>query len=227
MRNLNDHAFIFDIDGTLIDLRQIWEQTYNFLYQKKHGFTLTEAEMKSMFGPPELECHTNILQGRKLYTPERAQVLVDETEKVMRLTLARTDVPRYILPGVIPCLLELRRQKAAVACATGNIESVAKAILTYSGLQEYFPVVAYSSTEHSERHQIVAQAKSELEKLQGTSFSSSKTYVIGDSLSDVRAANQLGFHSIAVPTGHYTRDELQRENPTRLLSTLADLVQRI
>lgn len=227
MRNLSDHAFIFDIDGTLIDLRQIWEQTYNFLYQQKHGITLTEAEIKSMFGPPELECHENILRGRGLYTQERAQELVNETEKVMLLTLARTDVPRHIFPGVIPCLLELRQSRAALACATGNIESVAKAILAHSGLQEYFPVVAYSSTKHSERYQIIAQAKSELEKLQGTSFTSSKTYVLGDSPSDIRAANQLGLLSIAVPTGHYTRDELRKENPTRLLSTLADLVQRI
>lgn len=227
MRNLKDHAFIFDIDGTLIDLRQIWEQTYNFLYQKKHGFTLTEAEMKSMFGPPELKCHENILKGRDLYTAERADELVRETEYTLLLTLARTDVSRHILPGVIPCLLELRQSRAALACATGNIESIAKAMLTHSGLQDYFPVVCHSSSEHSERYQIVTKAKLELEKLHGTSFDPWKTYIIGDSPADVRAAHQLGFQSIAVPTGHYTRDELRRENPTRLLSTLADLVQRI
>ncbi len=223
----NSYAFIFDLDGTLIDLRQIWEQTYNFLYQKKHSFTLTGAEMKSMFGPPELECHQNILKGRDLYTAERAEELVQETEYTMLLTLARTDVSSHILPGVIPCLLELRRQKAAVACATGNIESVAKSILAHSGLQEYFPVVAYSSPQHSERYQIVAKAKHELEQLHGTSFDPWKTYVLGDSPSDVQAARKLGLPSVAVATGHYTLNELRKENPNILLSNLAELVQKI
>lgn len=227
MKNLHDHAFIFDIDGTLIDLRQIWEQTYNFIYQKKHGFTLTDAEMKSMFGPPEQECHDNILKGRGIYTPAQSAELVQGTENVMLLTLAQTDVKKHIIPNVISCLKELQRHKAALAIATGNLESIAYGILRHSCLQEYFPVVSFSSPQTPERYQIVAKAKHELEQLHGTSFDSWKTYVIGDSPSDIRAASQLGLHSIAVPTGHYSRDELRRENPTRLLSTLADLVQKI
>lgn len=227
MKNPNDRAFIFDLDGTLVDLRQIWEQAYNFLYQKKHDFTLTEAEMKSMFGPPELQCHTTILQGRDLYTEERATELVRGTEDIMLLTLAQTDVQRHIIPGALPCLLELQRNKAALACATGNIESIAYGILRHSGLQDYFPVVSFSSPQMPERYQIVAKAKLELEQMHKTSFDPWKTYVIGDSPSDIQAAQRLGLQSVAVPTGYYTHDELRKENPDILLSNLAELLQKI
>lgn len=224
---LTNRAFIFDLDGTLIDLRQIWEQAYNFLYQKNHGFTLTDAEMKSMFGPPELECHENILKGRGIYAPAQAEELVQKTEDIMLLTLAQTDVRKHIIPNVISCLAELQRNKAALAVATGNIESIAKGILTHSGLQDYFPVVAFSSAQTPERYQIVAKAKLELERLHKTSFDPWKTYVIGDSPSDILAASRLGLRSVAVPTGHYTHDELRKENPDLLLSNLTELVQKI
>ncbi len=225
--DLRDHAFIFDIDGTLVDLRQIWEQAYNHLYWKHHGFTLTEAEMKSMFGPPELQCHENILKGRNLYTEERAQELVRTTEDTMLLTLARTDVPRRIIPGAIPCLLELQSRQAALACATGNIESIAKSILAHSGLRDYFPVVSFSSPQTPERYQIVAQAKSGLEQLHHTSFDNPKTYVVGDSPSDIRAAKKLGLVSVGVATGHYSREELDNEKPALLISHLGELINRI
>ncbi len=224
---LKDKAFIFDIDGTLIDLRLIWEQAYNHLYWKHHGFTLTEAEMKSMFGPPELQCHTNILRGRDLYTEERAQDLVQKTEDTMLLTLARTDVPRQIIPGAISCLLELHQAQAAVACATGNIESIAKSILAHSGLRDYFPVVSFSSPQTPERYQIVAQAKSALERLHGTSFDNPNTYVVGDSPSDINAAKKLGLVSVGVATGHYTMDELGKEKPDILVSQLRELIETI
>jgi len=227
MNNYNNNAFIFDLDGTLVDLRQIWEQAYAYLYQKKYGFTLTEAEMKSMFGPPELECHTNILQGRGLYTVERAQELVRSTESTMLLTLARTDLPRHIIPGAIPCLLELQRSHAALAVATGNIESIARGIVGHSGLREYFPVISFSSPQTAERYQIVAEAKLELEQLHQTSFEPWKTYVVGDSPSDIQAAQRLGLISVGVATGHYNRQELAQEKPDLLLENLTELAGKI
>lgn len=224
---LKNNAFIFDLDGTLIDLRQIWEQTYNFLYQKKHGFTLIDAEMKSMFGPPELECHENILKGREIYTPAQAEELVQKTEDTMLLTLAQTDVKKHIIPNAISCLAELQRSRAALAIATRNLESIAYGILRHSGLQDYFPVVSFSSPQTPERYQIVAKAKLELERLHRTSFNPEKTYVVGDSPSDIQAARRLGLVSVGVATRHYTLQELEKEKPNILLSNLTELVQKI
>ncbi len=222
-RKLHNHAFIFDLDGTLVDLRQIWEQTYTHLYQQQYGFTLTPDEMKSMFGPPELQCHTNILQGRGLYWEQRAQELVGETEKVMLLTLARTDTPRHIIPGAIPCLLELQRERAALAVATGNIESIARGILRHSGLQEYFPVVSFSCAQTPKRYQIVEQSLSRMEDFWRVTYDRSIVYVVGDTPSDVAAALEVGAVPVAVTTGSYTEESLRAAGASIVLPDLRGL----
>ena len=50
---MNNRAFIFDIDGTLVNLRTMWKQTYTFLYQREHNYTLSEAEIKNIFCSPQ------------------------------------------------------------------------------------------------------------------------------------------------------------------------------
>ncbi len=223
----NNNAFIFDIDGTLVRLHPIWEKTYNSLYQDRYGFTLTEAEMKSMFGPPELECHTNILKGRGMYNWVQAHALVSETEKTMLATLASTNVRNYTIPGARECLQELHQTRAALACATGNIESIAKKILARAELQDYFPVVSYSTVETVSRTQIVERAKKELEQHYQREFEPTHTYVIGDTPMDVRAARELGYKAIAVATGNYWARDLALCEPDKLILDLRSLLHEI
>ena len=90
--NKDERCFLFDIDGTLVNLRAIWEQTYTDLYQKVYGFRLTESELKSMFGPPELEGHAQILQGRGMHTSQRAEELVHLTEQAMVSLLSKKNI---------------------------------------------------------------------------------------------------------------------------------------
>lgn len=216
---MNDYAFIFDIDGTLVNLRPIWERTYHELYQRKYGFSLTEQEMKNMFGPPELEGHSNVLKGRKIYTTERAEELVTATERVLVETLGLMDVQQKVLPGVIDTLQYCREQQYGLACATGNIESIALAILQQAGLRPFFSAVAYSTPELSSRQLIVQKAREELRQ-QGYECLSQNTYVVGDTPSDIKAARALSLPVIAVATGNYSVEELAAQQPDFLLVDL-------
>lgn len=212
---------IFDIDGTLVNLRSVWEKMYNKLYQQNYGFSLTDAEMQGMFGPPELECHQTILQGRGLYTSEKAQDLVEKTEQTMLDTLKSTDMYSTILPGVIGCLDNLQKQQAGLACATGNIPSIAEAILSMTGLRSYFLHVACSELTTSGRSEIVWRAYTHLQQLHKTT-TPDHTVVIGDTPSDIKAAQRLGMMVVAVATGNYTKKELVAYRPDFLLSDLRE-----
>ena len=216
-------AFIIDIDGTLVNLHQIWKQTYNSLYQNQQGFSLTDEEMKSMFGPPELECHSAILKGRNLYTPEQAESLVQATEQSMLATLTRVDVAQHILPGVHDFLEYLQKWNIPRAVATGNIQSIANAILHHAGLESYFPVVAFSTPQTSRRADIVRDAYNQLQNKSRKEriFEPQEIYVVGDTPSDIIAAKELGFSSVAVATGNYATEELLKENPTLWLYNLS------
>ncbi|MBI2668267.1 HAD family hydrolase [Candidatus Woesearchaeota archaeon] len=214
---LNKSCFFFDIDGTLIDFRQTWEQTYNSLYQEHHGFTLNAPEMKSMFGPPEAEGHEKILRGRGLYTEEGVQQLVAATETAMLSTLGQTKIEP--LPGVINTLNELQRQHATLACYTGNQESIAKDLLKASSLDSYFEVLAWSDAKTTSRHQVLQQAVDKL-AARGKVFEPRNCYGIGDSPSDITTAHAFGFTAVAVATGPYKRGELERCNPHYILNNM-------
>ena len=99
--------------------------------------------------------------------------------------------------------------------------------MAHSGLQDYFPVVSFSSPDTQERYQIVEKAKQGLEEKFGTPFALTATYVIGDTPSDIKAAKKLGFVSVGVATGNYSLQELAQHNPDLLLRNLAELVRKI
>src|SRR3989338_7244705 len=140
----DERCFLFDIDGTLVNLRAIWEEMYTKLYEQTQGFKLTDAELKSMFGLPELEGHAQILQGRGAYTPGRAQELVDGTEKKMVSLLATKNISDAVLQGVIGCLEYVVSLGSAVGVVTGNIPPIAESILRCARLRQYFEVVGCS-----------------------------------------------------------------------------------
>ncbi len=61
---------IFDIDGTLLDAREIWEKVFQEGYQKICGIELTASELRSLFGPPVEIGWGAILKARNQYSPE-------------------------------------------------------------------------------------------------------------------------------------------------------------
>lgn len=216
---MKNYAFIFDIDGTLVNLRQTWEQAYNELYQRKHGFSLTESEMKGMFGPPELEGHSSVLKGREMYTLEKAEELVRATERTMVEVLSSVNMPDKVLPGAHEALQYCQEKKYGLACATGNIESIALAILDQAKLRPFFSAIAYSTPELSQRQLIVDKARQELQQ-QGYECTPPNTYVVGDTPSDIKAAQALSLPVIAVATGNYSLEELAEHRPDILLVDL-------
>ena len=151
-----------------------------------------------------------------MYTLERAQQLADETETTMLGTLEKTDLTSYCLPGIPDGLLRLQRLEATLACATGNLEALAHKILQQASLNEYFSVVVCAQPTTKDRSEIIQQALVELQQ-QGHPCHRQKTYVIGDTPSDIRAAKKLGLQSVAVATGHYSQEELLKEQPDLVL----------
>jgi len=217
MKNL---AFIFDIDGTLVNLQKTWEEHYVSLYQEQCGFTLTSEELKAHFGPPELESHTTTLKQRGLYTAKKAQQLVDITEKNMVNLLSQMDLRPAVLPGVFDCLESLKRGSVGLGCATGNIQPIAESILRAAALRNYFLAVACSLPQTIGRYEIVSQAIDALQQQLKISFEPQEVFVIGDTPSDIKAAKQLGYVSVAVATGNYLREELAAHQPDMLLTDL-------
>src|SRR3989344_1429239 len=195
--NLEKYCFIFDIDGTLLDLRKIWEKFYRQMYQEKCGFTLTKTEMQSLFGPPELEAHTTLLKRRNMYSIKLAAALVLYVEKNMPILLEKTNLKRYLLPGVLPFLHYLQKRKATIAVYTGNLPSICHLLLGNSGLEPFFETVACAAATTKSRDEILVQVLRTLRQ-NSKIFSKHKICVLGDSLQDVKTAKSIGVISVGV-----------------------------
>lgn len=207
--------FIFDIDGTLVNLHPLWERVFREAYLQKVNTSLTPAELKGMFGPPALDSHRIVLQGRGLYTPERAEEMLAAAEGTMLGIIRSNDIKDKVLPGVPESLQHCREKNYGAACATGNLESIALAILHSTGLQSYFSVISTTTPTTSQRSEIVAAAREQLQR-QGYTGTSENTYVIGDTPSDIKAARALSLPVIAVATGDYSLEELTEHQPDLL-----------
>jgi phosphoglycolate phosphatase-like HAD superfamily hydrolase len=50
-------------------------------------------------------------------------------------------------------------------------------------------------------------------------------YMVGDSIYDIMAAHKAKIKAIAVLSGHYTREELEKENPFKIIKSLRGLLR--
>lgn len=212
-------CFLFDIDGTLVNLRSIWGEMYLSLYKDVAGFSLTSEELLSKFGPPEYDGHRAILQGRDLYSAETVEALVAESEKRMIRRLGEPDISSYVIAHVRECLDVLDDGHNSIGIVTGNMKPIAEAILQGAGLREYFSVIGCSDKYTTKRAEIVVSVVSAF-NAKGKIFLARNVHVIGDTPLDVRAAKECGYVSVAVATGHYSLEELRQEKPDVLLKDL-------
>ena len=52
-------------------------------------------------------------------------------------------------------------------------------------------------------------------------------FMVGDSIYDVIAAHKAKVKAIAVLTGHYTKEELEKEKPFKIIKNLKELLRMV
>ena len=129
-----------------------------------------------------------------------------------------------ILPGVVEMLSHLhRREDVILGLLTGNLLEGARLKLSHHGLDEYFDfALGAFGDEHVDRDDVARAAWAILSKSTSTEPSLERVWVIGDTPADVQCARAIGAKSLAVATGIYSRDELERARPDRLVDDFSD-----
>lgn len=133
--------------------------------------------------------------------------------------LART--PFTPTPGASELIDALKGDPLVkVGLVTGNIEAAAKLKLGSAQLPTDFEFGAFGD-EVFERTELVRLG---LEQAGSTSTSSlaASFFMVGDTLSDIRAARACGARAIAVATGPYSAAELDAESPEAVYASAAE-----
>ncbi len=213
-------AYLFDIDGTLINCTDA-----------THYFAFCDA-LKTLSGRDlTLEgviAHGNVDTG--ILRDALALGGVAENEWRPRLPAIsaamgdfvetrKTELRTTVLPEVREVLEHLRRRGATLGVATGNFERIGRLKLENADLMRYFDFGGWSDG-HEFRTDVFRAAVAKARALAGAEAT---VCVVGDTPVDVKAAHDNGLPVIAVATGIYSIDQLRPEKPEWCVASLAEL----
>lgn len=121
------------------------------------------------------------------------------------------------LSGVNTLLSKLKNEKVLLGLTTGNLEPIAYAKLGKAGLNGFFSFGGFGS-DSPIRPCLVEKALKRARELHG--FKGDQIFVIGDTPRDVEAAKPFNLQTIAVATGRYSIDELEKTGADFVLESL-------
>lgn len=220
MNQDSDHtpAFLFDLDGTLIDS----------VYQ--HVLAWHEALEEVGFSLGVWRIHRRIgmsggllvqALGREIgqrLTPAQADALQERHGKAF----ARYRAAIPLLPGARELLQQLSRAKVPYAIATSGRREGAQRALERLGVTAEIPVITRQEVQRAKPDPDLFLAAAERLNVPIT-----RAMVVGDSVWDLLAARRAGCLGIGLLSGGYGKDELEQVGAYRVYQDPADLLTHL
>jgi beta-phosphoglucomutase len=206
-------AVIFDWDGTLADTRQV----IVIAFQKalsEINCKVSNEYIERRIGIGAADTFRDTLRSAKMQFDEK--LIQHLIERKSQLEIELTNQVK-LFPGAKE-LLEALHGKVKMGLASMNNRSVIIHLLKANDLEKYFDaVLTAESISHSKPDpEIFLKTASKLKA------SPEKCVVIEDSIFGVKAAKSANISCIAVLTGVYSKQELEREKPDLIVKTLKD-----
>ncbi len=188
-------CIVFDMDGTLTETNQLIYDSFNYIAQKYAGKTYTIPEITAMFGPPEEEALLAIVRP-------------DQMEEVMKEYLAfyRAHHNRLarLYPGIKEILRLTREQGKTLALFTGKGVHTTAITLEEFKIEKYFDLVITGND--------VVHRKPSSEGLRKImhhfALRPEEVLMVGDAVSDVKAAHEAGIKIAAVVWDSYAKEKV-------------------
>ncbi|HVZ15579.1 MAG TPA: HAD family hydrolase [Terriglobales bacterium] len=214
-------AYLFDIDGTLLNTRDaIHYFAFRNALQKIFGFEAT-IDGVPVHGNTDIGILRAVCRLRGVsdadfekHLPEIIRMMSEE------VSAHKAEIRADICPSIRELLAELHERRKLIGVVTGNFEAIGWTKLEASGLRQYFAFGSFS--DHTElRANIFRNGLGEASRRLGPGV---RAFVVGDTPSDIRAAKEVGVPIISVATGIYPQTELQALNPDICISCCAELL---
>lgn len=196
-----NRTIIFDFDGVLADsLAPMLKYAKQVCIELGVHVTPTKSHLEALERMEFSEF------ARQLEIPEnQIQNFVDRNHQLF----SSREEPIPITPGLKSVITTLAESNN-LAIITGNsCLQVEKFLDAYGLLDKFHPILC---AEHEgNRFEKICKVK------QMTGSKSADTFMVGDAVSDIRAAKDAGIQSIAVSWGHQSIQKLRGEGPDYLV----------
>ena len=211
-------AFLFDLDGTLIDSVYqhvlAWRAALSAL-----GIDLSVWRIHRRIGMSGGLFVTALLRetGCSLSATEIEQLQHAHASEYKK----RSDSVGP-LPGATELLGALSRQHVPWAIATSGYAATARSALGVLGLPDDTPMITRDMVRHAKPDPDLFLAAAAM-----LGIEPAHAMVVGDSVWDLLAARRAGALSIGLMSGGYGREELERAGAFRVYADPADLLSRL
>ena len=201
---------IFDVDGTLTRTNDLIFASFNHLADRHLGRTFRPDEIIALFGPPE--------EGalEKVFGPEHIDRLMEE---LLRFYSANHAMMASLHDGIEPVLRLLKENGIRLAVFTGKGRHTTRITLETLGIASYFDLVVSGNDvrEHKPNPEGILKILDHFNVAPGAAL------MVGDSLSDIRAAHGAGVRIATALWDAYDRSGVMAANPDCLFERVDEM----
>jgi phosphoglycolate phosphatase len=205
MRNL----YLFDIDGTMVDMTASHVAAYKAAYMKILGIGIDGQLLSRQFGKIEEKIHEAMFSHYGITDYSKIKPIIRAYKSNIIAVFKKEKIST--LPGVKKLLMKLKKEGNILGIVTGNSERVGSLVLKRTGLNSNFTIFSFHgpTTRAGLVKHAIKKAKSY-----------DKVIVIGDSPYDIQAGKANSAITVAVATGRYSLKELKKEKPDYAITSL-------
>ena len=217
MRNI----ILFDLDGTLTDPGL--GITNSVIYAlDKFGISVEDrSELYKFIGPPL----QNSFMDFYGFDEEQASQAVTYYRELYNVT---GKYENEVYPSVPEMLQKLKKQGCHLLVATSKPEYLARDILEYFSLADYFCVIAGSDLEgvRNTKGKVIDYALKQFTEQMAISMEEAKenAIMVGDRFHDIHGAKKNGIVSVGVLYGYGDREELEQAGADYIAKKPEDVV---
>jgi phosphoglycolate phosphatase len=210
---------LFDIDGTLVNTGGAGVESLKMTMRNRF-----EAEDDlhdiEIAGKTDRAIIRDILRKYQV-DPSEENITSFAREYIEGLPFSLSRTRGRVLPGIQSLLERLKPQPHIVlALLTGNLQEGAKLKLRHYGLWDFFEFGAFAD-DHHDRNELGAFARKRAQARHGHDFDAADIDVIGDTNHDIACGKAFGARTVAVATGSWSRERLQKCGPDFLFDDLS------
>ncbi len=201
-------GIIFDIDGTLTSTNQLIFDTFNHVAKKYLDKTFTDKEIIGMFGPPEDVILKNLFSDN----------LEEATEDYYDYYKANHSIAKIYF-GIKDLIKELKNKSVLLSVFTGKGRRSSMITLKEIGVAKYFDMIVTGDDvdEHKPSPEGI------LKFVDKFNLPKDKVLMIGDAVSDVKAARKAGVDYASVLWDSYGAEQVKQINSEKIFHSVEEL----
>ena len=207
-------AFIFDLDGTLIDAFLAYEKAFKHTIEST-GRTYKKGSLESLYGQLDIEILRQLLKKDKI--DKETEHLIEQ-KRSYYLTIAQTAIKPLPCAAELIHLLKDRNIKTAIA-TSGQRSATEIAIDKLKIRPLLHATITGTEVTNGKPHPELFLKASEL-----INTPPKDCIVIEDSIHGIQAAKRAGMKTIAVSTGKTPMRDLKNLNPDYAVDSLCEVI---